>query len=34
MSRIEEAGDICFRRPRFTQDCRVDDEDDELKQLE
>jgi hypothetical protein len=26
--RIEDAGDICLRRPRPTQDCRADDDDD------
>jgi hypothetical protein len=28
MSTIEDAGDICLRRPRPTQGCRVDDDDD------
>jgi hypothetical protein len=29
MPTIEVAGDICLRRPRPTQDCRVDDDDDD-----
>ena len=29
MSRIENAGDICLRRARITQVCRVDDDRDE-----
>jgi hypothetical protein len=29
MARIEADGDICLRRPRPTQDCRVDDDDDD-----
>jgi hypothetical protein len=28
MSRIEDAGDICMRRPRPTQGCRANDDDD------
>jgi hypothetical protein len=28
MPRIEVAGDICFRRPKPAQGCRVDDDDD------
>jgi hypothetical protein len=28
MSRIEVAGDICFRRPRSTQGYRADDDND------
>jgi len=28
MPRIEVAGDICLRRPRPTQCCRVDDDDE------
>ena len=27
--RIEVAGDICLRRPRPTQGCRIDDDDDD-----
>jgi hypothetical protein len=27
MPRIEDAGDICLRRPRPTQGCRADDDD-------
>ena len=30
MPRIEVAGDICLRRPRPTQGCRADDDDDYL----
>ena len=26
MSRIEDAGDICLRRPKPTQGCRADDD--------
>ena len=26
MPRIEDAGDICLRRQRLTQDCRADDD--------
>jgi hypothetical protein len=29
MSRIEVAGEICLRRPRPTQGCRADDDDDD-----
>jgi hypothetical protein len=29
MPRIEVAGEICFRRPRPTQSCRADDDDDD-----
>jgi hypothetical protein len=29
MSRIEGAGDICWRRPVPTQGCRADDDDDD-----
>jgi len=29
MPRIQTAGDICLRRPRPTQGCRVDDDDDD-----
>jgi len=29
MPRIEVAGDICLRRPRPTQGCRADDDDDD-----
>jgi hypothetical protein len=29
MSRIEDAGNICLRRPRTTQGCRADDDDDD-----
>ena len=28
MSKIEVAGDICLRRPRPTQGCTADDDDD------
>ena len=28
MPRIEVAGEICLRRPRPTQGCRADDDDD------
>jgi hypothetical protein len=27
--RIEVAGDICLRRPRLTQECRADGDDDD-----
>jgi hypothetical protein len=30
MPRIEDAGDICLRRPRPTQDCRADNDDNIL----
>jgi hypothetical protein len=29
MPRIELAGDICLKRPRLAQGCRVDDDDDD-----
>jgi hypothetical protein len=29
ISRIGVAGDICLRRPRATQGCRADDDDDD-----
>jgi hypothetical protein len=29
MPRIEDTSDICLRRPRPTQGCRVDDEDND-----
>jgi hypothetical protein len=29
MPRIEDADDICLRRPRLTQGCRADDDDDD-----
>jgi hypothetical protein len=29
MARIEDAGDICIRRPKPTQDFRADDDDDD-----
>ena len=29
MSRIAVAGEICLRRPRFTQGCRADDDIDD-----
>jgi hypothetical protein len=29
MPRIEGAGDICLRRPRHTQGCRADDDDND-----
>jgi hypothetical protein len=29
MPKIEDAGNICSRRPRPTQGCRVDDDDDD-----
>jgi hypothetical protein len=28
MPRIAVAGDICLRRPRFTEGCTADDDDD------
>ena len=28
MPRIEVAGDVCLRRPRPTEGCRADDDDD------
>jgi len=33
MSRIEVVGDICWRRPRPTQGCRADDDDDDERGL-
>jgi hypothetical protein len=30
MPRIEVAGDICLRRPRPTEGCRADDDDDSI----
>jgi len=30
MPRIEDAGNICLRRPRPTQGCRPDDDDDSM----
>jgi len=33
MPRIEDAGDICLRRPRPTQGCRADDDDDDVNTL-
>jgi hypothetical protein len=30
MPRIEVTADICLRRPRLTQGCRADDDDDDL----
>jgi hypothetical protein len=30
MPRIEVTADICMRRPRPAQDCRTDDDDDDL----
>jgi hypothetical protein len=30
MPRIEAAGDICLRRPRPTQECRAEDDDDNI----
>jgi hypothetical protein len=32
ISRIEVAGDICLRRPRATQGCRADDDDEAFKE--
>jgi len=35
-SRIQDAGDICLSRPRPTQDCRADgddNDDDEIKRI-
>jgi hypothetical protein len=32
MPRIDVAGDICLRRPRHTQGCRADDDDDDIQQ--
>ena len=29
LHRIEVTGDICLRRPRATQGCRADDDDDD-----
>ena len=29
MPRIEVTGDICLRRPRTTQGCRADEDDDD-----
>jgi hypothetical protein len=31
MPRIEVADEICLRRPRATQGCRDDDDDDEVR---
>ena len=31
MSRIEGAGDICLRRPRPTQGCTADNDDDDVE---
>jgi len=33
MSRTEDTGDICLRRPRPTQGCRADDDDDSLNAI-
>jgi len=33
MPRIEDAGDICLKRPRPTQGCRADDDDDDDESL-
>jgi len=32
MPRVEVAGEICLKKPRTTQDCTADDDDDDIQQ--